>query len=75
MDVTDNPSLTSENCFDIYDEDGKEFDSEVEKKVRHKFEEMSRVGRKLLEELGNDLPLEYVLAMNGEEGLLPATIS
>lgn len=67
MDVTDNPSLTSENCFDIYDEDGKEFDSEVEKKVRHKFEEMSRVGRKLLEEGGNDLPLEYVLAMNGEE--------
>jgi len=69
MDVTDNPSLTTEGCFEVYDEDGKVFDKNIESKIRNNFEKMSNFGKQFIEQFGKDLPLEYLLSLTQEENM------
>jgi len=67
LDVTDNPSLTSEECFGIYDEDGNLLDSDMEQNIRSKFVELMDIGKQYMDTLGKDLPLEKVLSLDKEE--------
>ena len=69
LDVTDNPSLTSGNYFEVYDQDGKIFDSEIEIKMRKKFDDMTKEGRQFMDALGKDLPLETVLSLDENDRL------
>jgi len=61
LDVTDNPNLTGEESFELYNKSGRRLDDEVEKKTRKRFELLTQEAIKYLRNLQDDASVDKAL--------------